>query len=43
MIRLPDRDLTGYCNSEPDADWTGFRKNSTGSDMDIRTALITAA
>jgi len=41
-IRFPDRDPTGFCNSEPDLDWIGFRKNSTGSDMDIRTALITA-
>jgi len=23
-------------------DWTGFRKNSTGSDTDIQTTLITA-
>jgi len=40
MIRLPDRDPTGFCNSEPD--WTGFRKNLTRSDMDIQTALIAA-
>jgi len=26
----------------PEPDRTGFRKNSTGSDMDIQTALITA-
>jgi len=42
MIRFPDRDPTGFCTSEPDPDRTGFRKNSTGSDMDIQTALITA-
>ena len=40
-IRFPDRDPTGFCNSEPD--WTGFRKHSTGSDMDIQIVLITAA
>jgi len=39
---VPDRDPTGFCNSEPDPDRTGFRKTSTGSDMDIQTALITA-
>jgi len=42
MIRFLDRDPTGFCNSEPDPGWTGFRKISTGSDMDIQTALITA-
>ena len=42
MIRFPDRDPTGFSNSEPDPDRTGFRKNSTGSDMDIQTALVTA-
>jgi len=42
MIRFPDRDPTGFCNSEPDPGRTGIRKNSTGSDMDIQTALITA-
>jgi len=42
MIRFQDRDPTGFCNSEPDPDWTGFRKNSTGSDVDIQTAFITA-
>jgi len=42
MIRFPDRDPNGFCDSEPDSDQTGFRKNSTGSDMDIQTALITA-
>jgi len=26
-IRFPDRDPTGFCNSEPDSDWTGFQKN----------------
>jgi len=25
-IRFPDRDPTGFCNSEPDPDRTGFRK-----------------
>jgi len=40
MIRLPDRDPTRFCNSEPD--WTGFVKRLTGSDMDNQTALITA-
>jgi len=30
------------CNSEPDPDRTGFRKNSTAADMDIQTTLITA-
>jgi len=40
MIRFPDRDPTGFCNSEPDR--SGFRKTSTGSDMDIQTTLITA-
>jgi len=39
-IRFPDHDPTGFCNSDPDR--TGFRKNSTGSDLDIQTALITA-
>jgi len=39
MIRFPDRDPTGMCNSEPDPDRTGFRKNSTGSDMDIQTTF----
>ena len=39
MIRLPDRDTTGFCTSEPDLDWTGFWKNSTGSDMDIQTGV----
>jgi len=42
MIRFPDRDPTGFCDSEPDPDRTGFQKNSTGSDMDIQTALVTA-
>jgi len=42
MIRFPDRDPTGFCTTEPDPDWTGFWTNSTGSDMDIHTALITA-
>jgi len=42
MTRFPDRDPTGFCNSEPVPDWTGFRNSSTGSDMDIQTALITA-
>ena len=42
MIRFSDRDPTGFCNSEPDPDRTGFKKNSTASDMDIQTALITA-
>jgi len=42
IIRFPDRDPTGFCDSEPDPDRTGFRKNSTGSDLDIQTALITA-
>jgi len=37
---IPDREPTGFCNSEPDR--TGFRKNSTGSDLDIQIALITA-
>ena len=23
---VPDRDPTGFCNSKPDPDWTGFRK-----------------
>jgi len=41
MIRFPDRDPTGFSISEPDR--TVFRKNSTGSDMDIQTSLITAA
>jgi len=39
MIRSPDRDPTGFCTSEPDPDWTGFWKNSTGSDMDIQVPL----
>jgi len=26
MIRFLDRDPTGFCNSEPDPGWTGFRK-----------------
>jgi len=26
MIRFPDRDPTGFWNTEPDPDWTGFRK-----------------
>jgi len=26
MIRFPDRDPTGFCNSEPDPDRTGFGK-----------------
>ena len=42
MIRFPDRDPTRFCNLEPDPDRTGFRKKSTGSDMDIQTALISA-
>jgi len=25
MIRFMDRDPTGFCNSEPDPNWTGFR------------------
>jgi len=40
MIRFPDRDPTGFCNSEPDG--TGFWKDATGSDLYIQTALITA-
>jgi len=24
MIRFPDRDPTGFCNSEQDRDWPGF-------------------
>ena len=27
MIRFPDHDPTGFCNSEPDPDWSGFCKN----------------
>ena len=27
MVRFPVPDPTGFCNSEPDADRTGFRKN----------------
>ena len=42
MIRFPDLDPTGFCNSEPEPDRTGFRKNSTGSYMDIQTSLTTA-
>jgi len=42
MIRFPDSDPTGLCNSEPDPIGLDFEKNSTGSDMDIQTALITA-
>jgi len=42
MIRFPDRVPTGFCNSKPDPDWTGCWKKTTGSDMDIQTALITA-
>jgi len=42
MIRSPDRDPTGFCPSEPDPVGLDFEKNSTGSDMDIQTALITA-
>ena len=33
MIRFPGCVPTGFCNSDPD--WTGFWKNSTGSDMDM--------
>jgi len=33
MIRFPDRDPTGFSNSEPDPDRTGFRKNANVSDM----------
>ena len=41
IIRFPDRDPTGFCHSEPDLEETGFwKKNSTGSDMDIQTASI---
>jgi len=43
MIRFPDRDPTGFCNSEPDLNRSGFRQNSTGSDTDIQSALNTAA
>jgi len=43
MIQFPDRDPTGFCNSEPDPGRTGFRNNSSGSDMDIQTAFVTAA
>ena len=32
----------GFCTSEPDPGWTGFWKNSIGSDVDIQTAWITA-
>ena len=42
IIGFPDRDPTIFCNSEPDSVWAGFWKNSTGLDMDIQTALITA-
>ena len=42
MIRFPDRDPTGFGNSEPDPGGTGFRKKSNGSDVDIQIALITA-
>jgi len=42
MIRFTDRDPTGFCNSEPDPGRTGFRKNCTGSDMNIQNVLITA-
>jgi len=41
MIQFPEGDPIGFCNSEPDPGRTGFWKNSTGSDMDIQTALIT--
>ena len=37
MIRFPDLDPTGFCNSESDPGWTGSQ-----SDMDIQTALSTA-
>jgi len=42
QFSFPDLDPTGFCNSEPEPDRTGFRQNSTGSDMDIQTALIAA-
>jgi len=42
MIWFPDHDPTGFCNSEPDRIRLDFEKHSTGSDMDIQTALITA-
>jgi len=41
--QFSDRDPTGFCNSEPDPDWIRIPKNSTGSDMDVQTALVTAA
>jgi len=28
MIRFPDRDPTGFCNSEQDPDWTEFKKTN---------------
>jgi len=40
--QFPDRDPTGFWTSESDPDWTGLWKNSTGSEMDIQPALITA-
>ena len=42
MMWSLDRDPTGFCTSEPDPDGLDFEKNSTGSDIDIQTALITA-
>jgi len=28
LIRFPDRDPTGFCKSEPDPDWAGYRKKA---------------
>ena len=42
MNRCLDRDSTAFCNSEPDLDRRRFRKNSTGADMDIQSALFNA-
>jgi len=42
MIPFPDRDQTRFCNSEQERIGLDFKKNLTGSDMDIQTPLITA-
>ena len=42
MIRFPDRDTTRILQFRTGSGRTGFWKYSTGSNLDIQTALITA-
>ena len=42
LISVEHDPVTGFCDSESDRIGLDFENISTGSDMDIQTALITA-